>query len=238
MKQYKTIGILGGMGPEATVELYGRIIKIFQGEFGAVFDSDFPEIIILNLPIPDVVETSLEQKKVKQMLIEGSRKIEVAGADFIAIPCNTVMLFLDDIKKNISIPTINIVEETTRQIKKSSFKNIGLLGTKSTINNNLYGKCLKNKTVRIPTIQEQEEITKIIVNILAGRKNNSDWKKIRTICLNLKKQGATKIILGCTDLPLLYRSDDTIDTIDVLARAVVRESTKNYINKRQLGKYI
>ncbi len=70
----KTIGIIGGMGPEATAELYLRIIRIFQREYGARYDSDFPEIVIVNLPIPDIVENTNEKEKVRKNA--GSRKIE------------------------------------------------------------------------------------------------------------------------------------------------------------------
>ena len=78
MSKYKTIGILGGMGPEATAGLYLRIIQLFQQKYGAIYDSDFPEIIIVNLPIPDVVENADEQNLVKEMLIQGVSKLEKA----------------------------------------------------------------------------------------------------------------------------------------------------------------
>ena len=83
----KSIGILGGMGPEATAELYLRIIRIFQVRYGAKYDSDFPEIIIINVPIPDVVEDVTQEQKVKEMLLESVRKLQTAGVDIIARVC-------------------------------------------------------------------------------------------------------------------------------------------------------
>ncbi|HZX10852.1 MAG TPA: aspartate/glutamate racemase family protein, partial [Acidobacteriota bacterium] len=98
MTKYKKIGILGGMGPEATADFYLRIIRIFQKKYGAIYDSDFPEILIINLPIPDVVENPKEEDKVREMLINAVKKLEKSGADFIAIPCNTVTYYISEMK--------------------------------------------------------------------------------------------------------------------------------------------
>ena len=144
MSKYKTIGILGGMGPEATADLYLHIIQLFQQKYGAIYDSDFPEIIIVNLPIPDVVENANEQNIVKEMLIEGVKKLEKAGADFVAIPCNTVTYYIKEMQSAVSIPIINILQETTNAIIKSGIEKVGLLGTETTIKNRIYDDVLRN----------------------------------------------------------------------------------------------
>ena len=86
----KTIGIIGGMGPEATALFYKKIIRIFQNYYSAKYDSDYPKIIIYNVPIPDVVENCTQEEIIKSMLISASKKLESIGADYIVIPCNTV----------------------------------------------------------------------------------------------------------------------------------------------------
>ncbi|MBU0666640.1 MAG: amino acid racemase [Nanoarchaeota archaeon] len=222
MSSYRTIGILGGMGPEATMELYRRIIRIFQRDYNAVYDNDFPEIIILNLPIPDVVENSEQNQIVKLMLVNGSKRLESAGADFIAIPCNTVSLFLKDIKKEVSIPLLNIVKETTNSVKNEK---IGLLGTETTIREGFYQKYLKN--LILPSKKEQKLTTKVIMNVLAGKKKQSDNETMMFLVKSLFDKGAEEVILGCTELPLIYNGTNCIDTIDVLAKAIVREAVAN-----------
>jgi aspartate racemase len=217
--KHKTIGILGGMGPEGTAELYLRIIRLFQKKFGAVLDSDFPEIVIFNVPIPDVVEDPRNMQRIKAMLIENSKKLEEAGADFIVIPCNTVTKFIELIRQNVSIPVVGIVEETISELIKNGINKIGLIATEMTIEN----KYFKDDFVKfiLPTIEETSIITKVILNILSGKKFEEDLKRIKKISSNLKKFGCEKIILGCTDLPLLISGEDFIDTLDVIAKVTV-----------------
>lgn len=216
----KAIGILGGMGPEATAELYLRIVRIFQQDYGAKYDADFPEMIIVNLPIPDVVDR--EEEGVKEMLIDAVKRMQDACAKFIVIPCNTVSLFIADMKKEVRIPILNIVEETLKEVKGR----VGLIATEMTIRNKLYGE----------VITCDEVVTDIILNIMAGKKTGEDRDKLLRMIEKLKGLGAEKVILGCTELPLLLTDDDCIDTIDVLARAVVRESVgKIYKQKLNQG---
>jgi aspartate racemase len=222
---FRTIGILGGMGPEGTAELYLKIIKIFQKEYGAVYDADFPEMVIVNLPIPDVVEDSKEEMEVATMLITGAKKLETAGADFIAMPCNTATYFLPAMQKAVSVPILSILKETADEVRRQGIQKVGVIGTEMTIGKDTYGKVLENITQLVPKIEEQKRTTQVIMNILAGKKNDEDRKFLLDLIKNLKVQGAEKVILGCTDLPLLVtKNPDTIDTIEVLARAVVREA--------------
>ena len=226
MSKYKTIGILGGMGPEATADLYLRIIQLFQQKYGAIYDSDFPEIIIVNLPIPDVVENANEQNTVKEMLIQGVKKLEKAGADFVAIPCNTVTYYIKEMQSAVSIPIINILQETANEVNNSGIKQVGLLGTETTIKSTIYDNVLDE--IQILTLEKPEQIetTKIIMNILAGRKNSEDREKLLEFVQRLRNIGAEKVILGCTELPLLIRAnDDVFDTLDILAKSVIERAT-------------
>jgi|SRR3989344_2056477 len=227
MSKYKTIGILGGMGPEATADLYLRIIQLFQQRYDAMYDSDFPEIIIVNLPIPDVVQNENEQNLVKEMLIEGVKKLEKAGADFVAIPCNTVTYYIKEMQSAVSIPIINILQETTNAIIKSGIEKVGLLGTETTIKNRIYDDVLRDFQILTLEKPEQIETTKIIMNILAGRKNPEDREKLLEFVQKLKKKGAKKVILGCTELPLVVKSnDDVFDTLEILAKSAVERATQ------------
>ncbi len=214
------------MGPEATAELYLKIIRILQEDYGAKYDSDYPEIFIYNLPIPDVVDNPKELNNIRNILIQGVKKLE-SQADFIAIPCNTVNYFLEDMRKAVSIPILSIPEETGKYIKKIGLKKVGLLATELTINKNVYANVINNIEIINPTLNQQKILTKIIMNILSGNKTNEDKKLTQKIINDFKSQGAEKVILGCTDLPLLINSIDTIDTIGVLARSVVNNLFEN-----------
>ncbi|MBI4440101.1 amino acid racemase [Candidatus Woesearchaeota archaeon] len=239
MQKYETIGILGGMGPEASAELYFNIVKLFQKKYGAVYDRDFPEIIIVNLPIPDVVETAKDRAKVKTMLIAAVKKLEMAGANFVAIPCNSVMKYLPEMQKAISIPIINLVKETANIVENCGLKKVGLLATELTIKSRTYEKALGSVKLLTLSNSRQEETTKIIMNILAGKKLPSDRQMLIQFTKQLERAGAEKVILGCTELPLLVKGGNLINTLQVLAKASVersvRATNKNYLSQIRGG---
>ncbi len=221
----KKIGIIGGMGPESTVMFYNETIRIFQNKFGAKYDSDYPEMWICNLPIPDIVEGVKEDETIKKMLSGTSKKLEGLGMDFIAVPCNTVNLFFDSIQGAVSIPVLNIIEETVK--KASGCKKVGLLATETLIKSGLYGKYLEKYGIEIiiPDETERKEISRTIMNILNGKKEPRDKQDILKITDRLAEEGAECVILGCTDLPVLIKEDDfgikILDTIKILAETSV-----------------
>jgi aspartate racemase len=206
------------MGPEASAALYLRLIKRYQAE-GAYKDADFPEIILYNLPLPDVVEEV--DDRARDALIEGVKLLEASGATFIAIPCNTVSTYMNELRSAVSIPILNIVEETAKRIQGK--KKIGIIGTAMTVSENLYGKALTQEVI-YPTKEEQERITKIIITILKGTKKEKERNLLREIASRMRKEGAQEILLGCTELPLIL--DEGIDTIQVLAEATFRVATE------------
>ncbi len=213
------------MGPEATAQLYLKIIRILQKKYGARNDADFPEIVILNLPLPDVVEKL--QTGVKEKLIYGVKKLEAAGVDFIVIPCNTVCYFIESLRRAVSIPIISLPEEIAIVVNKLKLKKLGLLGTKMTIDTKLFDSSMPNVKIAYPTKSETKVITKIIIEVLGGRKTIKSKVKTRTIIQRLKSQGAQAVILGCTELPLLIKgSKFVIDTIEILAEATVKRAEK------------
>lgn len=237
MRKYRTIGILGGMGPEATATLYLRIIRIFQEKYKAVYDSDFPEMVIMNVPLPDVVEKRSGDKEKIEMLVSALKRLENSGAGFIAIPCNTITKYVPEMQKAVSIPIINIIRETANVVLKLGLKKVALIGTEATIKSRIYSRLLKRIQVLTLNEAEQKETTGIILNILAGKKLQKDKEKLAAFIKKLKLSGAEKVILGCTDLQLLTGNmSDTVDSLDVLAEVSVEMATgKNYLSQLRGG---
>jgi len=225
----KTIGILGGMGPEATADLYMKIVKICQMKYGAKYDSDYPQIVINSIPIPDVVEAE-RIDDVYPYLVTGMKTLETAGADFIVIACNTVQFLVSRLSKEVSIPIIGIPEETLTVAKSYGFKKIGLLATKNTIKMKTFDKEAEKfgMSILIPTFEQQNKITDVIMNILAGNKTDQYKLTLQQIIEELISKGAEAIVIGCTDLPLIINNNGSkvllLDTTEVLAQASVRES--------------
>ena len=224
--RFKKIGIIGGMGPEATADLYLKIIKLFQEKFNAKYDADFPEIYIINLPLPDVVEEQDKQSDVKsKMLIEAAKKLKQMGAEVITIPCNTASFYENEIKKSVDIELLSILEATADEIKRQDLKKVGLIATEMTINTKIYENYLFGVELIVPNKEQQQRRTEIIMRILSGEKNENDKDYLYKLIKDLQNKGAEKIVLGCTDLPLLIKDKEkTIDSTFELAKAIVKRS--------------
>lgn len=218
----KIIGILGGMGPEATADLYMKIIRICQAKYGAKYDMDFPQIIINSIPIPDVIETS-RIDDVLPFLVSGVELLENAGADFIIIACNTVQYFISKLRDCIKIPVISIPEEVSKILAKNNVKKAGILATDTTMKLRVYENDMEKFGIELvkPNPEYQNKITEIIMRILQGNKLEKDREILMGIVNDLSSQGCEAVIIGCTDLPLIINKDDykvlLIDTTEVLA---------------------
>lgn len=230
MMNKKIIGVLGGMGPESTAIFYHALIHQCQKQYGAQYDDDYPEIFIYNLPIPDVVKGLTKPKKTLAMLIKGAQKINSIGVDFMVMPCNTTHYFYSGMAKSISIPFIRIFLVTAKKIKSKGYTKVGFLSTETVIKYKSYGKDFEKNGIELilPNQDDQKKLTKIILNILAGHKLDTDKDQIKQIIERLKARGAESIVLACTDLPILFKQEDAdveiFDTIEILAEATVQYS--------------
>ena len=228
----KTIGIVGGVGPYATVDLFLKIIKATPAQR----DQDHLRIIIDNNPqIPDRTEAILGKGlSPLPKMIETAKNLESAGADFIVIPCNTAHYFLRGLEAEISIPVLNMVEETRRTVKEEFplAGKVGLLATTGTIKSGIYHKAFEkiDWEVVVPDRISQEAVMDAIYGeegIKAGY-FEEPRKKIIKVARSLIDKGAKVILAGCTEIPLVLKSEDlsvpVLDPTHILAKAAVREA--------------
>lgn len=226
----KTLGILGGVGPETTSKIYHSIIDLFRKNK----KDNYPSIVIYNLPFPFVIENEavikgVNSHKMIPYLVEGAKILERSGADFGILPCNTLHKYIKEIRKAVKMPFLSILDETVSRLKSMGIENIGILATETTVKDKLYNDILKKNGVNFlyPTRTEQNNINKIIVEILNGKKNKLQEKKFKTICFSLQKMGAEAILLACTDLQIITSdiniSIPIIDSTEILINASMRE---------------
>lgn len=226
----KTIGVLGGMGPEASAELYFKIIKYCQKKYNAKLDEDYPSIIIYNLPAPQMIDNLKNKNKLRSALIGGIKRLENAGADFIVVACNTAHYFLSDLQKNVSIPILSIIEEVGGLLVKNKIKKVGLLATITTIKQKIYENRLRNLgiSILVPDKKSQRRVLSIIRKTIAGKSSERDRLFLKILIEKLKLKGAQSIVLGCTELPLIISQKDfsipLVDTLQVLAETAVKDS--------------
>ncbi len=226
----KVIGILGGMGPEATIDLFYKIIKFTPAEK----DQDHLRIVIDNNPkIPDrIAAISGKGEDPLPALQETARNLEKAGADFIIIPCNTAHCFLPSIQESVKIPILNMIEETAKETQKRipQLQKVGLLASIGIYETEIYHQQFKkfNIVVISPEEKDKEEVMDAIYAVKAGDLSNEVKGNIIKIAQKLIDKEAEVIIAGCTEIPLILKEGDVsvpiIDPTQILAKAAVQKA--------------
>lgn len=202
----KPIYILGGMGPQASVELYRILINKAQRSYGAVKNDDFPEIVIHSLPVPDFISDESQKDRALQMLARRVQSIDKEHFGMFAIACNTAHILAPKFHIQTSANFVSMIDETIKRIAKQNYKTVGLLAGPTTIKSKLYANPLSQigTEVIVPTDIQQNTIESVIRTVLAGKTSDSDCKKLHVISASLQERGAEAILLGCTELPLIY----------------------------------
>jgi aspartate racemase len=226
----KIIGILGGMGPEATIDLFYKIIKFTPAEK----DQDHLRIIIDNNPkIPDRTAAILGKgEDPLPALQETARNLEKAGADFIIIPCNTAHYYISQIQESVNIPILNMIEETAKETQQIIYqiKKVGLLASIGTYKTEIYHQQFKKFNIEViyPEEKDKEEVMKAIYAVKAGDLSNEVKGNILKIAQKLIDKGAEVIITGCTEIPLILKERDVsvplIDPTQILAKIAVQKA--------------
>lgn len=207
----KTIGLIGGMSWESTVTYYKIINETVKEKLGGLHSA---KCILYSVDFQEIEECQANGnwKKSGEILGEAANNLEKAGADFIVICTNTMHKVINQIKEKISIPILHIAEMTAEKILEKGLKNIALLGTKYTMEQDFYKSKLIEKGINviIPDKNDIEIINKVIYDELClGTINSNSKKKFLEIVDKLRSKGAEGIILGCTEIGLLIKNEDT-----------------------------
>ncbi len=227
----KVIGILGGMGPEATVECFSKIVENTPADR----DQDHLRVIIDSNPkVPDRTMAIIgDGESPVPMLVDGCNVLQNAGADFIIIPCVSAHFFLDQIKNNVNIPILSIfdVVADTLENEYPGIKIVGLMATTGTIKGELFQDRLKESGIETVVCDEknQQNVMTAIYDIKKGKLKESPYE-VKKILVNaaesLVNRGCQAIIAGCTEIPLALKAEDVkvpyFDVLTLLARAAIR----------------
>ncbi len=229
----KVIGVLGGMGPEATLDCFDKIIKNTPAEK----DQDHLRVLIdCNPKVPDRTAAICENgESPVPIMLDGARSLTQAGADFIIIPCVSAHFFLDDLRGQIDIPILSIFDAVTEAVDKDNLtiRVVGLLATTGTVQGRLFQKRLEQNQIATitPVESDQEKVMSCIYNIKATQVRDRREKakmELMEVANNLTKKGAQGIIAGCTEVPLVLGPEDLqvpfFDPLLILARAAIMEA--------------
>ena len=225
MKTERRLGIIGGLGTETSCTFCLNVNNKFRQTI-----NQQPDIVLENLPVSVEAERKIINGELGtehfKLLVQAVKRLNNAGVDCIAIPCNTVHVFLPELRKLSNKPVLSIMEECAKECKKMNVKNVGLLASATTVKSRLHADELKKHGIilLVPGKKDQQIINQTIIKILHNTAGEKDRQNLLAIIDKLRAQGAEAVILGCTDLPLLISeaSVPLIDTRSVLENSAVQ----------------
>lgn len=225
----KVIGIIGGMGPMATADMFRKIVLNTKAEQ----DQDHLRILIdNNVDIPDRTAAILRGgEDPSPALISSAKSLKDMGAQLLIIPCNTAHYFHANVQAAVDIPVLHMIELTCQEVKERGAKCIGLMATDGTIQTGIYQKAFQEHGIKLIHAEgeDQAAIMDVIYNGVKAGALTYDTTKIRAVMDKLLAQGAELLVLGCTELPLAvenYHLTDypIVDSTKVLAKAAIKEA--------------
>jgi aspartate racemase len=229
----KTMGLIGGMSWESSIEYYRIINEAVRAKLGGLhsaksimYSVDFAEI--------EVLQHQGKWEEATELMIAAAKNVENGGADFVIICTNTMHKMADEVQRHIHIPLLHIADATAERVKARGLRKIGLLGTKFSMEEDFYkGRLTRHGLeVVIPTPEEREVVHRIIYDELCiGKIVQASKKRYLGIMHGLVENGAEGIVLGCTEISLLIRDEDShvplFDTTRIHALAAVDYALKS-----------
>lgn len=242
-KEIKTLGILGGLGPMATVYFYEMLTEHTL----AACDQDHIDIVISSrATTPDRTAFVLGKSDESPLsaMREEAEKLVKYGVNVISMPCNTAHYFYDALAESSSVPIINIIRETVAYIKRTGAKKIGVLATEGTVKSGAYEKVCAEMGLlyEAPSAEYQALLSEIIYGDIKQGKD-ADMEKFGRVCDRMRREGCDKLVLGCTELSLIARKhslgDEFVDSLAVLALKTIKTCGKTPIGfSNEMMKYI
>lgn len=222
----KVIGIIGGMGPMATADLFVKIVS----KTDADCDQQHAHIIIdNNTQVPDRSAAILSNgPDPLPELIGSAKRLVAAGADVLMMACNTAHYFYDGVQKAVNVPILHMPRETAKKAAQLGYKKCGLLATAGMVKSGIYARAFEEVGVELltPDAAGQKAVMKMIYDGVKAGKQQYDIAEVNKAILSLKEQGAECFILGCTELPLAVEmygiSEKALDPTSVLASAALK----------------
>ncbi len=223
----KTIGMIGGTGWPSTLEYYRIINQETNKRLGGLNSAKIM-LSSFNYAEIDALNKKEDHAGVYKLVLESVQKLKNCSVDCLVLCANTLHQYVEALEKEISIPVVHIADATADEIKKKELSKIGLLGTRFTMEMDFYTKRLHQSGIEsiVPPKAEREFIHNAIMNELLKEQFKKETKNEFLNILNeLQMRGAQGIVLGCTEIPLLIKQDDSnlpvFNTLEIHAKAAV-----------------
>ena len=229
----KPIGIIGGMGPDASARLYSQMIAMARDEFGVRENHEYPEIVLQSVPVPEFFSNEEKKPEALKMLKDRIKKLTRQPLCGLAVACNTAQIVLEELEQVNGFKMVSIPEEVSKVAAKKKYKKVGLLGSPTTILSGVYQTEFLDKEIEVelPENGYIEELGKIINKIVAGKVKGVE-KKLVKIADNLKERKVEAVILGCTELPIVFPKNyslPVLDSVEILGRSLLSKYYRRHI---------
>ncbi len=221
----KTIGVIGGLGPMATVQYLEMVTKMTD----VARDQGHPRLLLASIPdTPDRTEFILGKSKESPLphMVKAGQQLAQMGADFIAIPCVTAQYFYKELLASLPVPVISLCGNVAEDVAAKGVRKVGLLATSGTIESQVLTQEFAKAGVEamVPEAAEQELVMTVIYDQI--KKGTSvNWNMVNQVRDSLLDRGVEKLILGCTELSLLKKEKELdsqyVDVLEVLAQKTV-----------------
>lgn len=224
------VGVLGGIGPQASANFYILVIKKLQESGKIKSNTDFPQMIINSIPAKELITSKIDKKDLDFYFL-GLKELDKHNPDFIVMVCNTIHLYYESLDKSIKSNLINIREEMKKKLLELNAKKVTILATPSTISSGLY--MYDEFEYENPDLSEQKRLSECVFRFNNASLNDKDKQFMQTIAKKYKNSDV--IILGCTEFALMFKGKDfsKIDSVDLMADVVVER-----ILKEKIGNYV
>jgi aspartate racemase len=218
-----TVGVLGGMGPAATVDFMARVIALTPGDS----DQDHVRLIVDQNPrIPNRQDALLRDgEHPGEVLAEMARGLEDQDCDFLVMPCNTAHAFQKDIRAAVKIPLVSMIDATLDAAKAA--KCVGVMATVACLRANVYQSSLESRNIThvLPSREEAENLTRLVFEIKRGNKGELSRAAVARLARSLVARGADVIVSACTEIPLVFGARDLdvplLSSTDELAKLTI-----------------
>jgi aspartate racemase len=231
----KTIGLIGGMSWESSIEYYRIINQEIRKALGGVHSA---KSVMVSLDFGEIEELQMkgDWEEATRVLVQSAREVEKGGADFLLICTNTMHLMADEVQAGVNIPLLHIADATARAVKDQGLKSVGLLGTRFTMEKEFYrGRLEKTHQlgVVIPDQAGREFVHNVIYDeLVQGLIKDDSRQGYQEVIQDLVKDGAEGIVLGCTEIGLLVKKENVpvpvFDTMEIHALAAVDAALERY----------
>lgn len=225
MNSIKTVGVLGGMGPAATIDYMGLVLEMTPANCD---QQHIPMIVYNNTQVPERAASILRgEGDSGRVLVDMARRLALMPVDFLVMPCNTAHFYEREIRSAVDIPFVSIIDVTIDAVLRSGVARVGLLATDACLAGGMYqtGFAARDLDCRTPTGDSQKRLMEVISRVKEGDRGQKVCEMARGCCAELVSAGAELLIAGCTEIPLVVDqtglSAALVSSTQELAKATV-----------------